>query len=282
MNMPKINLDKSLLNSLFLSITLAGCASTNPAPTNDPWTGWNHGTQNFNDKLDKNVLKPLAKGYQYITPTFVNNGITNFFSNINDIGVTFNDLFQLKFSQSGQDASRFLLNTTAGVAGFVDVADRLDLPKHNEDFGQTLGFWGVPSGNYLVLPFYGPSSPRDTLGLIGDAALNPLTYVSIFSGGAVNAITGGARALDVVDHRAELMTNEKILDESSVDRYDSLKSSYQQNREYLINDGKTNNTNDPDLLDDSSDTSGSSKVKGGVSSGSSNNNEKYLKLSTPN
>ena len=261
------NLNKPLLSSLILSITLAGCASTTPPPPSDPWTGWNHGTQDFNDGLDKHILKPLAQGYQYITPTFVNDGITNFFSNVNDIGVTFNDLFQLKFSQSGQDASRFLINTTAGAAGFIDVANYFDLPKHNEDFGQTLGFWGVPSGNYLVLPFYGPSSPRDTLGLIGDAALNPITYVSIFGGGVVNAITAGGRAVDVVDHRAELMTKEKILDESTVDRYDSLKSSYQQNREYLINDGKTSNSTDPDLLDDSSDTSGSGKGKGGASTG---------------
>ena len=295
MNMQKLNLNKSLLNSLILSITLVGCASTTPPPPSDPWAGWNHGTQDFNDGLDKHILKPLAKGYQYITPTFVNDGITNFFSNINDIGVTFNDLFQLKFSQSGQDASRFLLNTTAGVGGFVDVANRLDLPKHNEDFGQTLGFWGVPSGNYLVLPFYGPSSPRDTLGLIGDAALNPLTYVSIFSGGIVNAITGGARAVDVVDHRAELMTKEKILDESTVDRYDSLKSAYQQNREYLINDGKNSNNSDPDLLDDNSDTSGkgsigkggnssgsgSSKGNSGSTSGSKTQSGKSLKLSVP-
>lgn len=94
------NLNKPLLSSLIISITLAGCASTTPPPPSDPWTGWNHGTQDFNDGLDKHILKPLAQGYQYITPTFVNDGITNFFSNVNDIGVTFNDLFQLKFSQS--------------------------------------------------------------------------------------------------------------------------------------------------------------------------------------
>ena len=296
------NYNKTLLSSLILSITLAGCASTTPAPASDPWTGWNHGTQDFNDGLDKHVLKPLAQGYQYITPTFVNDGITNFFSNVNDIGVTFNDLFQLKFAQGGQDASRFLINTTAGVGGVMDIANKFDLPKHKEDFGQTLGFWGVPSGNYLVLPFYGPSSPRDTVGLIGDAALNPITYVSIFSGGVVNAITAGARAVEVVDHRAELMTNEKILNEGAVDRYDFLKNSYQQNREYLINDGKTTDSSDPDLLDDSSDTpstgtgaagksgvsTGATEATGtsGATTGTSTNSPKAtskqtLKLSTP-
>jgi phospholipid-binding lipoprotein MlaA len=243
-----------LLSSLVISISLAGCASTATTvpDQNDPWTGWNRGTQTFNDNLDKAILKPMAKGYQWITPEFVDEGITNFFSNINDIGVTFNDLLQLKLTQSGMDASRFLINTTAGVAGFIDVAKMIDLPKHREDFGQTLGFWGVPSGNYLVLPFFGPSSPRDTVGLVGDALFNPLTYVSVIGGAAVNAATAGSRVLDVTDRRANLMTTEKIVDEGAVDRYDFIKNSYEQNRDYLIHDGNPPEENDPDLIDESS------------------------------
>jgi len=121
-----------LLSSLVISISLAGCASTATTvpDQNDPWTDWNRGTQTFNDNLDKAILKPMAKGYQWITPEFVDEGITNFFSNINDIGVTFNDLLQLKLTQSGMDASRFLINTTAGVAGFIDVAKMIDLPMN--------------------------------------------------------------------------------------------------------------------------------------------------------
>ncbi len=244
-----------LLSSLVISISLAGCASTATTTVpdqNDPWTDWNRGTQTFNDNLDKAILKPMAKGYQWITPEFVDEGITNFFSNINDIGVTFNDLLQLKLTQSGMDASRFLINTTAGVAGFIDVAKMIDLPKHREDFGQTLGFWGVPSGNYLVLPFFGPSSPRDTVGLVGDALFNPLTYVSVIGGAAVNAATAGSRVLDVTDRRANLMTTEKIVDEGAVDRYDFIKNSYEQNRDYLIHDGNPPEENDPDLIDESS------------------------------
>lgn len=243
-----------LLSSLVISISLAGCAltATTVPDQNDPWTDWNRGTQTFNDNLDKAILKPMAKGYQWITPEFVDEGITNFFSNINDIGVTFNDLLQLKLTQSGMDASRFLINTTAGVAGFIDVAKMIDLPKHREDFGQTLGFWGVPSGNYLVLPFFGPSSPRDTVGLVGDALFNPLTYVSVIGGAAVNAATAGSRVLDVTDRRANLMTTEKIVDEGAVDRYDFIKNSYEQNRDYLIHDGNPPEENDPDLIDESS------------------------------
>ena len=258
MSMQKPTLQRPLLlTSLVVSIALAGCASTaTPEPAqNDPWAGWNRGTQSFNDNVDKAILKPVAKGYQWITPEFVDEGVTNFFSNINDIGVTLNDLLQFKLTQSGMDAGRFLINTTAGVGGLIDVAKMIDLPKHKEDFGQTLGFWGVPSGNYLVLPFFGPSSPRDAVGLVGDALFNPLTYVSVFGGAAVNAVTAGSRALDVTDTRANLMSTEKVIDEGSVDRYDFIKNSYEQNREYVVHDGNPPDDNDPDLLDESSDAS---------------------------
>ncbi|MDP3590087.1 MAG: VacJ family lipoprotein [Methylobacter sp.] len=228
-----------LMSSLVVSSLLAGCASTAKTNELDPWEGWNRGTQEFNDDLDKAILKPMAKGYMWITPKFVDDGITNFFSNMNDIGVTLNDFMQLKMSQGGMDASRFLINTTAGVAGFVDVAKMIDLPKHNEDFGQTLGFWGVPTGNYLVVPFMGASSPREVVGAIGDALMNPLTYTFAVAGGgaAVSAINAGAKTVDVTDTRADLMTTEKIVDEASVDRYSFIKNAYQQRREYLLHDG---------------------------------------------
>ena len=262
-----------LLNSLIISIALAGCATTATTVPNqdDPWVGWNRGTQTFNDNVDKAILKPVAKGYQWITPDFVDEGITNFFSNINDIGVTLNDLLQLKFKQSGMDAGRFLINTTAGVGGFVDVANMVDLPKHTEDFGQTLGVWGVPSGSYLVLPFFGPSSPRDAAGIVGDALLNPLTYVSAFGSTVVSGAMAGSKALDVTDRRANLMTTEKIVNEGSVDRYDFIKNSYEQNREYLINDGNSPDNSDPDLLDENSESNnGTGKSTTAVSSAPAN------------
>jgi phospholipid-binding lipoprotein MlaA len=256
MSMQKTTIHKPLLlSSLVVSITLAGCATTarTVPDQNDPWAGWNRGTQTFNDNLDKAILKPIAKGYQWITPEVVDEGISNFFSNINDIGVTINDLLQFKLTQSGMDGSRFLINTTAGVAGIFDVAKLIDLPKHKEDFGQTLGYWGIPSGSYLVLPFFGPSSPRDAAGLVGDALFNPLTYVSVFGGAAVNAVTAGSRVVDVTDKRADLMTTEKIVDEGAVDRYDFIKNSYEQNRDYLIHDGNPPEDTDPDLNDESSE-----------------------------
>lgn len=242
-----------LMSSLIISSVLAGCASTSKVDEKDPWEGWNRGTQSFNDGLDKTVIKPVAKGYAWITPKFVDDGITNFFSNLNDIGVTLNDFMQLKMTQGGMDAGRFLINTTAGVAGFIDVAKMIDLPKHNEDFGQTLGFWGVPNGNYLVLPLFGPSSPREVVGLVGDALMNPLTYTFVFagSGAASAAINGGARSVNIVDTRADIMPTEKVIDEASVDRYSFIKNAYQQRREYLLHDGNVPEEDELQLEEDS-------------------------------
>lgn len=224
---------------LLISGIIAGCAATpsTEVKQTDSMEGWNRGTQDFNDTLDDNVLKPVAKGYERVAPQPVNESVTNFFSNINDIGVTVNDLLQLKILQGGMDFTRFLINTTAGAGGLFDVAKKVNLPKHNEDFGQTLGFWGVPSGTYLVLPLLGPSSPRDTVGLVGDTLLNPLTYVSAFGGVAASAATTGSKALEITDTRADLLSSEKVLDEASVDRYDFIKNAYRQRREYLVHDG---------------------------------------------
>lgn len=264
MIMKNFTINKNLsLTSLAISIALGGCASTGSNP-NDEWQGWNEGAQSFNDTVDKAVLKPLAKGYDAITPEPIDEGVTNFFSNLNDIGVTVNDVLQLKFLQGGMDLSRFVINSTAGVAGFFDVAKLVDLPKHNEDFGQTLGFWGVPAGPYLVLPFAGPSSPRDFVGILGDALLNPLTYVSGFGGVAANAATAGARLVDVTDTRAGLMTTEKVIDEGSVNRYDFIKNAYEQRREYLIHDGNPP-SNDVDFEEEES-SSKTDKPSGKTSS----------------
>lgn len=234
---------KQLLQALSFAffILLSGCATTNNA--GDPLEGWNRGAQSFNDKFDDYAMKPVAKGYNWIMPEFADQGVSNFFSNINDIAVTINDLLQFKLAQTGMDGSRFLVNSTAGLGGLVDVASMIDLPKHHEDFDQTLGVWGVPAGPYLVLPLLGPSSPRGVTGLIGDAAMNPATYVGFgaFPGldSAVEAgISSGMYVLNAIDKRADNLATEKVVSEAaSVDRYEFIKNAYFQRRNYLVSDG---------------------------------------------
>lgn len=223
------------LFTMCLLITLVGCAST-PTNPEDPWEGWNRGTQNFNDGVDDYVLNPLATGYLFITPKPVDTGITNFFSNIDDVSVTINNLFQFKFVDASSDMARFLINSTAGIGGFIDVASMIDLTKHNEDFGQTLAVWGVPQGPYLVLPFAGPSSPRGTGGLVGDVLLDPLTY-TIIGNTTVRVIGTAAKIVRTVDKRAGFKSSSAFLDEAAIDRYTFIKNSYLQNRQYLISDG---------------------------------------------
>lgn len=240
-------LSRSLLSALLVTGFLSGCAST-PSNPDDPWEDWNRGAQSFNDDVDEYILKPMAKGYLFATPEPVDRGVTNFFSNIDDIGVSINDLLQFKLAQAGMDMSRFLINTTAGVVGIFDIASMIDLPKHNEDFDQTLAVWGIPSGPYLVLPFWGSSSPRGMFGLLGDALTDPLNY-TLFAGAAVSLASTASDILDVTDQRAGLMTTEKIVDEAAVNRYDFIRESYIQHREYLINDGNIPEEDDSFDLD---------------------------------
>jgi phospholipid-binding lipoprotein MlaA len=224
---------------IFAAVALINaCASNDPK---DPWAGWNHGAQSFNDGLDDYVMKPVAKGYDTVMPSFAHRAVTNFFSNLDDIDVVANDAFQGKFGQSGQDSVRLLLNTTFGIGGFVDIGTELDFPKHNEDFDQTLGVWGVPAGPYLVLPFFGPSSPRGVFGLIGDAAFNPISYTGVYFGyGSALSyeVSGGLGVLKAIDTRANNLGLEKVISEAAIDRYDFFKNAYISRRKFLINDGK--------------------------------------------
>lgn len=225
----KSNLRVAIL--LGLAFISSGCATANKTDPCDPWESWNRGVQGFNDKLDDYFMKPIYKGYQWVTPSFVDRGVTNFFSNVDDINVVINDMLQAKFLQSGSDVGRLLLNTTVGVGGFVDVASMVDLPKHNEDWDQTFGTWGIPSGPYLVMPFIGPSTPRGVIGAAGDSASNPINWVN------PAAIPYGAGALRTIDMRADMLSATKIADEASVDRYEFIRNAYFQQRNYQIFDG---------------------------------------------
>jgi len=244
---------KTFVSVITVGLSLSACSTAHHP--DDPWYGWNRGVHTFNEDADRFVIKPVAEAYQWITPEFIDQGVTNVFENIEDVRVTINDLLQLKMAQGGMDFSRLLVNSTLGVGGIFDVATLFDLPKHNEDFGQTLGVWGVESGPYLVLPIFGPSTPRDTVGLIGDAFFNPLTYIA-FIGSTANIGAASSRALDLADTRSDSISSEKIIEEaasSSVNsQYNFIKNAYEQRREYLVEDGKM--TEDDLAFEDALDT----------------------------
>lgn len=226
---------------------LSGCATTNPQNgVNDPFQGYNRAMYKFNDVVDKAVLKPVAKGYVTVVPDPFRQGISNFFNNLNDITVIINDVLQGKMQQAFQDTGRFVLNTTVGVAGIFDIASMSGYYKNNEDFGQTLGVWGVDSGPYLVLPIFGPRTVRDSFGLVGDYYSDPVTYVE--GPGARNAF----RAVDLVQTRAGLLKAERVLDEATAgDEYSYVRDAYLQRRLNLVHDGNPPVTEDDfDIFED--------------------------------
>ena len=200
------------------------------ASDDDPLEPMNRAIFEFNEVVDDNVLKPIAKGYKYITPDPVEIGISNFFSNLGEVGTITNDLLQLKFTQAGKDTMRFILNSTLGLFGIFDVATPLGLSKNKEDFGQTLGFWGIPDGPYLVLPFLGPSSFRDGPSMVVDYEISPIEQLH-------HEERQILQTLDIVDTRARLLRATKILDTAAKDKYIFIRESYLQKRESQVNDG---------------------------------------------
>jgi phospholipid-binding lipoprotein MlaA len=222
---------------------LSGCASLTSQAENDPLEYVNRGVFSFNETADEYVLEPVVKGYQYVTPAAIDNGVTNFFSNLDDVVVVVNDILQLKFNQALSDGGRVVVNTTIGLLGFVDMATDMGMPKHNEDFGQTLGAYGVGTGPYIVLPILGSSTLRDTVGLVGDSFVDPIQQ--LHDSDAMWATIG----LKIVDTRAGLISTKKIADQASLDAYDFHRSAYFQRREYLIYDGNPP-MDDGDIFDD--------------------------------
>ena len=218
---------KSVL--VFLTaILLTGCASTPNSNPKDPFESYNRSIFKFNDALDRNVLKPAAQGYNTVLPEPAKIMIHNFFSNLDDVGVTINDLLQFKFRQAASDGIRVIFNTTFGIFGLINVTDRLE--KHNEDFGQTLGYWGIGSGPYLMLPILGPSSIRDGVGLYGDS------LTSVIANTSDVPARDSAYVIGIIEDRAELLEHEEVLDDAN-DRYSFIHDFYLARRQSLVYDG---------------------------------------------
>ena len=215
-----------------LSVTLfAGCASTNNP--RDPLEPLNRAVYHFNDGLDKAIMKPVATVYREVLPDVVRTGVTNFFNNLYDILTALNNLLQGKIADAVSDVGRLAVNTTVGVAGLIDVATEIGLERHKEDFGQTLGRWGIGDGPYLQIPFLGPSSVRDAIGAFGDYKVDPIRWIWRDHVATRNSLWG----LYFVNLRASLLDSTKILDEAALDPYEFQRDAYLQRRRNLIYDG---------------------------------------------
>ena len=215
--------------AIVVTVTLcAGCATVKTPTPGDPFESYNRTMFNINDKVDQVALKPLAKGYVWVLPQPVRDSVTNFFGNIGDIYTAANNLAQLKIADGVSDIMRVAMNSVFGVAGLFDVASVAGLPKHNEDFGLTLGHYGVPAGPYVVLPLLGPSTVRDTAGTVVDYFGNITTYVD------PTWFRTTLFGVDLVNTRANLLGASDVLADAALDKYSFVRNAYLQRRQYLL------------------------------------------------
>ncbi len=217
-------------------LLLCGCATLPSGQRNprDPWERMNRATYTFNDKFDKAIARPVARGYRKVTPRFVQTGIRNVFDNVDTTIVMVNDLLQGQFTPLVSDTARLLVNTTIGIGGLFDPATKMGLEKNDRDFGQTLGKWGVKSGPYLVVPFLGPSDVRDIFGKVADSYSTPRTYIhSIYW-------RYGLWLVEKVDARSRLLDTTELLDRA-YDPYAFLRNAYLQHRDFKVNGGQSKN-----------------------------------------
>lgn len=233
--MPRLTAMRSLFRWLCLALAavLLSACTTAPGRTSsdDPWQGMNRSVYKFNDAVDRAAVKPVAKGYRKITPQWFRTGMSNFFNHLEIPWTMVNELLQGKPQLMAQDTCRFVLNTIVGLGGFIDVAQKLELGAHDEDFGQTLAVWGVPSGPYLVLPMFGPSTVRDGFGRVPDYFGRPQRYAEI-----PWETSTSLTALEVVQARASLLSVEDTLN-NAYDKYGVMRDAWLQRREYQVYDG---------------------------------------------
>ena len=221
------------LIALAVMAIASGCATMNgPSNRQDPWESYNRGMYKFNDALDKAVLKPVAQSYVEGVPEFAREGVGNFFGNLEDIDTGLNNLLQGKFADGAKDLGRFVVNSVVGIGGLWDVATPMGLEKHDEDFGQTLGWWGVPPGPYFIIPLLGPSTLRDAPALWVDVSTVYNREISDI------AVRNSLYGLDIVQTRAGLFKAEKVLDEAALDKYSFTRDAWLQRRRNHVFDGR--------------------------------------------
>ncbi len=214
---------------LAAAFTLSGCATLGEK---DPYEQYNRTVFAFNDAVDANALKPAATVYKKAVPSFVQTGVNNFFGNLSDLWSGANNLMQGKGERGLSDFTRVVINSTFGLGGVIDFASDAGLQKHSEDFGQTLGYWGVPSGPYVMLPLLGPSTLRDTTALPVDIAADPWGYhVSV-------GVRNTGTVVRVIDQRANLLDATNLLEGAALDRYEFIRDGYLQRRKGQVFDGE--------------------------------------------
>ncbi len=217
---------------IIFAVLMTGCATGPNANPRDPLEPFNRAMFSVNETLDKAIVKPVAQGYQAVTPSLVRAGVGNFFSNLGDVWTTVNAVLQLRGQKAVESVMRLSVNTVFGLGGIFDVATEAGMPKHREDFGQTLGRWGMPSGPYVVLPFFGPSTVRDTAALPVDSQGNPISYVTPAKDSL--ALT----ALSTVNFRASLFKQEELFNQVAIDRYVFIRDAFMQKRRNDVFDGE--------------------------------------------
>ena len=233
-----------ILALALLAAALAGCAHRQPPqPDYDPWEPFNRKMFAFNDGLDRYALEPIARGWDYVVPNPVERAISRFFNNIRFPIVFVNDLLQGKPHQAAAALARFQINTFFGGLGFYDLADDWGLPPQDEDMAQTFGVWDIAPGPYLVLPFFGPSSPRDALGLAGDFAFTAYLYFIPIPWASV-----GATAINIINERSLFLDTVERAKEASLDYYIFVRNAYVQRRWKQINDTLTTTPGEEDEL----------------------------------
>jgi phospholipid-binding lipoprotein MlaA len=231
-----------------VGLMLAGCASTPPSPealaANDPYEATNRDTLALNGKIDRYFVIPTVALYFVLVPEGGRRGVHNFLGNLAKPTTFVNDVLQGEFTRGSQTVGRFLVNTTLGLGGFFDPATKMGIPNHGEDFGQTLAVWGVGEGPYLVLPFFGPSNPRDTSGLVADALGDPTNFIHFKQ----HLWWAGAREyFTLLDLRSQTYQTIQGIQRSSVDYYASLRSLYRQLRQNEILNGRPAKEELPDF-----------------------------------
>ena len=216
--------------SALVLLAAAGCATTATDPR-DPFEGFNRAMYAFNDGLDQVAVKPVSRAYKAVAPEPLRGMVRNFFANIDDVFNGANNMLQGKFLDGWTDWFRVVVNTTFGVLGINDVASDMGLEKHNEDFGQTFAVWGVGDGPYVMLPFFGPYTLRDSGGLIFDWELDPVVRARPI------ALRNSLIATRFVSKRTDLLDASRVMEEAALDRYTFLRDAYLQRRRSLIYDG---------------------------------------------